>query len=103
MRVGGRTGKTSFLAVLESSSGCVDNVGSQCHWHIPPGRVGELIWHHIPESCRYNPAPGSTAAWRYGCSVGFTPADLIDNRAGWNFATKYCDARYLGACHGHRP
>jgi hypothetical protein len=98
-----RTGPQAFLAVLQNTSDCVDTIGTECKWQLPSSDVGSLVWGAVADNCLYNPAPGSTAAWRYGCSIGSNPNDLIDNRAGWQFNTKYCDVRYLRACWGHRP
>jgi hypothetical protein len=39
-----------------------------------------------------NPTPGSTGAWRYGCGLGFPASDLIDGKAGWNFALVQSEA-----------
>jgi hypothetical protein len=103
VRRGGKSGDSSFTAVLHKDSKCVDSFGTECTWHLPGGQLGILIWGHTDPSCEYNPAPGSSAAWRYGCSLGVNPNDLIDNRSGWNFHTVYCDVRYLAACAGHRP
>ena len=85
--------------MLQSDSNCVDEFfHTKCTWNTPSPQVGNLIWGTLTDNCKYNPAPGSTAAWRYGCSIGFSPNDLIDNRGSWQFGTVRCNVQYLHAC-----
>jgi hypothetical protein len=81
---------TSFIAVLPNQSGCTDYFfWIECKW-AQPGEVGERVWGDVSEECRYDSTPGSTNAWRYGCNLGVPGGNLIDQKAGWQFATTVC-------------
>jgi hypothetical protein len=81
---------TNFLAVLPNQSGCQDYFfWVECSW-ANPGEVGKRVWSEVSEECRYDSTPGSSAAWRYGCNLGVNADNLLDQKAGWQFATTAC-------------
>jgi hypothetical protein len=93
---------TDFNAVLGSGSSCrrVDypEVSARlCEWHSPLGATYSRVVDPVPSACRYDPTPGSTAAWRYGCPYGVPSAELIDGTNGWNFPLTRCAANE-GSC-----
>jgi FG-GAP-like repeat len=80
----------SFLAVLSNQSGCTRYpFFIECNW-AEPGEVGGRVWGDVSEECRYDSTPGSSAAWRYGCNLGVPGGNLVDQKAGWQFATTIC-------------
>ena len=83
-----------FLAVLPNESYCkyefyVVYSFHECIWY-DPGEVGARAWGKPGPECQYDPTPGSTAAWRYGCPTGLDPKAMVDNRDGFNFPQVYC-------------
>jgi hypothetical protein len=97
VRVTGRHGIfTDFNAVLLGNSRCTNSFGPDgstrsCEWHTAPTTWSRIV-DPIPSTCRYDPTPGSIAAWRYGCPYGMRPAELIDGTNGWNFPVSHCAA-----------
>ena len=86
-----------FDAVFVASSTCRREVRPgvtiyECRWDSPAGATYTRVTAPVPAECRYDPTPGSTAAWRYGCPYGVPPADLIDGKDGWAFPITFCDA-----------
>jgi hypothetical protein len=94
VQVTGRDGKyTDFNAILVGSTYCKTvYITKECKFSSPEGATFSRITSGISSQCRYNPTPGSTDAWRYGCGLGFPAGDLIDGRAGWNFTLVHCEA-----------
>jgi hypothetical protein len=91
-------GGANFVAVLGNQSGCTHYAFFiSCTW-VNPGEVGDRTWGPISDECRYDSTPGSTNAWRYGCNLGADPADLLDQKNGWQFATTACNLRDLTIC-----
>ncbi len=89
---------TDFNAVVVGNSGCEKLfLKTICNWVSPGGATFSRITTPISSQCRYDPTPGSTAAWRYGCSLGFPARDLIDGTNGWHLALVRCDA-YTAHC-----
>ena len=88
-----------FHAVLVGGSNCFRADGHEAnfryciYWGSPEGATFTRIVTPIPPDCRYDPTPGSTAAWRYGCSYGVPVADLIDGTSGWNLPLVRCAAK----------
>jgi hypothetical protein len=82
---------TDFTAILpRQGSGCVGTRFTvSCSW-ASPGELGNLLWQPLSKDCIYDPTPGSTAAWRYGCSIGANVNDMLDQRNGWQFPVTDC-------------
>jgi hypothetical protein len=83
-------------AVFVASSTCRREVRPgvtiyECTWHSPAGATYTRLTAPVPADCRYDPTPGSTAAWRYGCPYGVPPSDLIDGKDGWAFPITLCN------------
>ena len=77
----------NFQAILSSQSGCsIVILYLSCTW-VSPGDVGDRPWGAVSEECRYDPTPGSTAAWRYGCNLGVDPKLLLNQQQGWGYTT----------------
>ena len=92
---------TDFNAVLQGDSRCwiTFGEGSQsrsCEWKTP-GATWSRVAGPVPSTCRYDPTPGSTSAWRYGCPLGRAAAELIDGTNGWDFPVTRCAANE-GSC-----
>lgn len=103
VRVTGRNGMfTDFNAVLQGHSRCWIDFGEgpqppTCEWHTVAGRTWSRVVDHVPSTCRYDPTPGSVAAWRHGCPYGIPAAELIDGTNGWDLpVTRYAANR--GTC-----
>ena len=93
---------TDFNAVLGSGSSCrridySDVSARLCEWRSPLGATYSRVVDPVPSDCRYDPTPGSTAAWRYGCPYGVPSGELIDGTNGWNFPLTRCAAND-GSC-----
>jgi len=90
---------TNFLAVLVGGSTCTKGFANvTCTWYSPAGATYDRLVNRTTEDCICNPTPGSTAAWRYGCSLGLNPNNLIDGTNGWeSLPVTYCQA-YQGKC-----
>jgi FG-GAP-like repeat len=103
-RVTGHNGAfRDFHAVLVGGSYChrgdhYEVVLITCFWSSVEGATFTRIISPVPPDCRYDPTPGSTAAWRYGCPYGVPAADLIDGTSGWNLPLVRCAANQ-GQCH----
>jgi hypothetical protein len=97
-RVTGHNGLfTNFNAVLGNGSRCTRSDYPEvtlrlCEWHSPAGATYSRVVDPVPTECRYDPTPGSIAAWRYGCPYGVPASELIDGTNGWNFALTRCAA-----------
>jgi hypothetical protein len=88
-------GFTDFNAVLANQTNCHELFnGRKCDFHSPegPNSLFSRIVSAISSQCRYDGIAGSTNAWRYGCSLGAPASDLIDGKAGWDFALFDCTA-----------
>jgi hypothetical protein len=90
-----RTRNGGFDAVLVASSRCWREVRPgvtiyECRWDSPAGATYTRVTAPVPADCRYDPTPGSTAAWRYGCPYGVPPSELIDGKNGWTFPITFC-------------
>ena len=102
-RVTGHNGPfTNFNAVLVGGSYCIRNELHEaslrtCVWHFPTGATYSRLVDPVPKECRYDPTPGSTAAWRYGCPYGVSASELIDGTNGWNLPLTRCAANE-GSC-----
>ena len=97
----------SFSAVLGGGSTCRKEVKPgvtifQCFWHGLDGATYSRLSTPVPADCRYDPTPGSTAAWRYGCAYGVPPGELIDGTNGWRFPVVHCAAD-RGTCNRVGP
>jgi hypothetical protein len=90
-------GGANFVAILSNTSSCTRLFVLSCTW-VPPGEVGDRTWGAISEECRYDSTPGSTNAWRYGCNLGANPADLLDQKNGWQYSTTACKLRDITIC-----
>ena len=93
---------TNFNAVLVGGSRCTrteyHEVSSRmCTWHSPAGATYSRLVDPVPTDCRYDPTPGSIAAWRYGCPYGVPASELIDATNGWNLPLTRCAANE-GSC-----
>jgi hypothetical protein len=108
VRVTGRNGIfTDFHAVLQGHSRCwvafSDGSHSRsCEWHTAAGITWSRVVDPVPSTCRYDPTPGSIAAWRYGCPYGLPASELIDGTNGWNFPLTQCAANE-GRCTNVSP
>lgn len=106
VRVTGRNGNlTNFNAMFGNGSGCKKLLlETSCDWVSPQGPTFDRITTPLPNECRYDPTPGSTAAWRYGCPLGVPARDLIDGTKAWNLPLLDCNAKE-GRCQhaGSRP
>lgn len=88
---------TGPAGVLGSGSNCVDHFFVQvCDWHVPSGRIVDQLFGAISKDCTYDPTPGSTSAWRYGCGLAVNPNLMIDNRPPWSFHTRICVGKNQG-------
>ena len=102
-RVTGRNGPfTNFNAVLVGGSHCTRSDYFEvslrvCTWASPAGATYSRVVDPVPKECRYDPTPGSIAAWRYGCPYGVPAAELIDGTNGWNLPLTRCAANE-GSC-----
>jgi hypothetical protein len=102
-RVTGHNGaSTNFHAVLVGGSGCSSTdfyelVLRACTWRSPAGATYDRVVSPVPKECRYDPTPGSTAAWRYGCPYDASPAELLDATHGWELPLTRCTAN-AGSC-----
>lgn len=83
-------GQHHFVAIVPNASTCIGYIFVVACSIADPGEVGTRIWGAVDDDCRYDPTPGSTAAWRYGCNLGIPGADLLDGRDGWSFPTWSC-------------
>src|SRR5262249_6797680 len=86
-----------FDAVFLASSTCWKEIRPgveirECRWDSPASPAFTRLTAPIPAECRYDPTPGSTAAWRYGCPDGVPLSELIDGKNGWNFRLSFCAA-----------
>jgi hypothetical protein len=93
---------TNFEAVLVGGSTCVlRTIGGftrvTCTWGSPAGATYDRVVTPVPKECRYDPTPGSIAAWRYGCPYGVPASELIDGTNGWNLPLTSC-AAHQGRC-----
>jgi hypothetical protein len=117
VRVTGTNGPfTNFDAVLDGNSRCYyapvgEGSWRVCDWHSPGSAAtySRLVT-SVPSECRYDPTPGSTAAWRYGCPYGVPVAELLDATNGWQLPLTHCAAdeghcsrARLASPPGHRP
>ena len=81
---------TNFEAALVGGSTCVRRTipggftRVTCMWGSPAGATYSRLVDPVPKECRYDPTPGSIAAWRYGCPYGVPASELIDGTNGWN-------------------
>ena len=98
-----------FEAVLPNTSNCkytfyVVYSTHECFWYSP-GDVGTRAWSRPGTDCQYDPTPGATTSWRYGCPVGLDPAAMVDNRDGFAFPDVWCPAQQNTAtiCRAGRP
>jgi len=103
---------TNFEAVLVGGSTCVLRTipggftRVTCTWGSPAGATYDRLVTPVPKECRYDPTPGSTAAWRYGCPYGVPASELIDGTNGWNLPLTSCAAnqgRCTNALKAKRP
>ena len=94
-----KTGPTSFVGVLNNDSNCHFYVViSSCTWNAPSQDLVDRVGGALSTECQYTGAPGSSAAWRYGCNLGVDLNLLIDNQAPWKFRTFRClGPRDIGA------
>ena len=84
---------TDFTAILGNRSTCTDyGLFVDCNW-LPLGAVGDALFGKVSEECVYDPTPGSTAAWRYGCNLGTDPRTVLDLKDGWSYPTTECRVR----------
>ena len=94
---------TNFEAVLVGGSTCVRRTipggftRVTCMWGSPAGATYSRLVDPVPKECRYDPTPGSIAAWRYGCPYGVPASELIDGTNGWNLPLTRCAANQ-GSC-----
>jgi hypothetical protein len=89
---------TSFVAMLSSQSGCEAVLLPIESSRASPGEVGERVWGKVSDESRYLPTAGPSAGWRYGCNLGVDADDLLDQKAGWLFATTACVPTKRAVC-----